>query len=320
VSDGRVRGPVHETRRIRVAIRVQMYAHAAIHLTYVERKHMRGSLGIFYPRKSVVCTRSMYFFLADLAESLDLFLFTIQLAATEDERAKITANVILTMDKALVLIKEKEGTVEQIEALRDATLEEIETRGAAVKLGEYATMNSRHLLTSLADSFLTYVSHLIQSVLKKNKCTLKSSETVRIEDLLEFNNNRDLVNFLIDRKINELSYGGMKKIEEYIKDRFGVDIFNDQKSRSLLIIFIELRNIHVHNRGYVNDVFLSRVKDSCGFTFVKNKRYGVNFETLRILANNCGETALRLDEILATKFHLDRKRYANWKNKSPRFI
>jgi hypothetical protein len=172
------------------------------------------------------------------------------------------------------------------------------------------------LITTLADSFLTFVSHIIQSALRKNRNTLKSSETIRIEDLLEFRTNKDLTNYLIDRKINELSYGGMRKLEEYIKDRFGIEMFKDDQSRDLLIIFLEPRNIYVHN----NDLFLTRIGDNHGFAFTKNERYWANFTQISTLANNCVEVALRLDETIAAKFRLEQKTYASWKRKPPRFV
>ncbi len=278
-------------------------------------------LPIFYPRGSMVCTKSMYFYLSDFEEIIDLFFMTVRLEATADDYAERGAILSVTIDKALMAASaiEKVAT-EELEARRDATLEKIKTDGASKKLEKYSMMNARYLVTSLTDSFLTYVSHLIQSTLKKNRNTLKSGETVRIDDLLDFKKNSDLVNFLIDRKINELSYGGLRKIEEYARDRLGIDMLKDNKARDLLVIFLELRNIYVHNRGYVNDVFLNRVRDQCGFAFHKNKRYQVDFSELCTLANNCADVAMRLDEVVSTKFHLERKRYANWKKKPPRFV
>ena len=91
------------------------------------------------------------------------------------------------------------------------------------------------------------------------------------------------MNYLVDRKINDLSYGGMRKIEEYTKDRLGTEFVEDIKTRKLLVIFMELRRIDVHNRGYVNDVFLHRIVDDCGFKFEKNKRYHVDFEGIHYI-------------------------------------
>ena len=277
-------------------------------------------LPIFYPSARMICTKSMYFYLFDFAQIIDLFVFTVELAATADEYAERAANALVAIDKGLMLAKEIGRTIQEFEARRDASLEKIKTDGASKRLEEYILMDVRHLITSLMDSFLTYVSRLIQSTLKKNPSTLNSSEMIRIDDLLEFKKNKDLINFFTVRKINELSYGGVRKIEEYTKDRFGIDMFKDDKSRKLLIIFVELRNIYVHNRGYVNDVFLSRIKDSCGFTFEKGQRYKFNFSELCRLVNNCAEVATRLDGIMSSKFHLERKKYANWKKKSPRFV
>ena len=205
-----------------------------------------AQLPIFYPKGTMVCTDSLYFYFSDFSEIIDLFLMTVELASKIDESARQAAYVLVKIDKAL---DDEKVSTEELEARRNASLERIRTRGASKRLAQYATMNARHLVTSLADCFLAYLSRLIQSVLKRSRNTLKSGETIRIDDLLEFKTNRELLNFIIDRKINELSYGGMKKIEDYVKERFGISVFKDDKSRNMLIIFLELRNIYVHNRS-----------------------------------------------------------------------
>jgi hypothetical protein len=53
---------------------------------------------------------------------------------------------------------------------------------------------------------------------------------------------------------------------------------------------------------------------------MKNKRYDIDFSKLSSLANNFADTAMRLDKIVSAKFHIDRKRYSNWKKKPPRFV
>jgi hypothetical protein len=274
-------------------------------------------LPIFQPQPSLICTKSFYFYVSDFTKTVELFLFTVELASKVDEYAKNAAHALAAIDRGLILAHEKEGIIEELERNRDAALTEIETKGASKRLAEYSIMNIRHLVTTLADSFLTFLSHIIQSALRKSRNTLKSSETIRIDDLLEFWTNRDLTNYLIDRTINELSYGGMRKIEEYIRERFGIEMLKANKSRDLLIMFLELRNIYVHNRGYINDVFLTRIIDPHDFAFTRNERY---WATISTLANNCVDVALRLDETIAAKFHLDRKTYANWKKKPPRFV
>ncbi len=100
----------------------------------------------------------------------------------------------------------------------------------------------------------------------------------------------------------------------------GVNLFEDDNSRDLLVIFLELRNIYVHNRAYINDLFLKRVRNDFGLSFIKNGRYHADFPTQTLLINNCMNVATRLDGIMAEKFRLERRRHAVWKDKPPRFV
>jgi len=49
--------------------------------------------------------------------------------------------------------------------------------------------------------------------------------------LLDFKTRADLVSYLADRKVNELSYGGIKGIEKYMQDVFGIDMFSESVRR-----------------------------------------------------------------------------------------
>jgi hypothetical protein len=225
----------------------------------LRKPNIANLLPIFQPLENIVGTKSLYFYFYDFSQIVESFIFTVKIAASVDQYATNAAHALAAIDKGL-LEEETEEKIAELERRRNAQLARIEAKGAQKQLAEYSMMNVRHLVTTLADCFLTFVSHLIQSALKKSRNTLKSSETIRIDDLLEFKTNKALTNYLIDRKINELSYGGIRKIEEYIKDILGIDMFKDDKSRDLLIIFLELRNIYVHNRGFVNNLFLTRAK------------------------------------------------------------
>ena len=101
-------------------------------------------------------------------------------------------------------------------------------------------------------------------------------------------------------------------MEKYLTERLGVEVFLDVESRTLLSVFIELRNIYVHNRGVVNGLFLSRVPKHSRFSFVNGRRYHVDFDLFVLLANNALATVIRLDELLAKKFGVRRKKLCKW--------
>lgn len=142
---------------------------------------------------------------------------------------------------------------------------------------------------------------------------VKSGESVKIEDIFEFSNKRELINYLIDRKVNSLSYGGMSKIEKFISESMGITMFPDGDARELMQIFVEVRNIHVHNRGFVNRVFLSRATQHEKFQFVEGKRAHLDFDELVGLTRVCVQTAIDLDTKICKKFNIERKQYSTWR-------
>ena len=91
---------------------------------------------------------------------------------------------------------------------------------------------------------------------------LRSSETIKIEDVLRFDNYDALIEFLVERRINELSYGGIREVNAFLLGRTGIGLWASDEERSLLSVSVELRNIYTHNRGVVNEMFVRKTKGS----------------------------------------------------------
>ena len=120
----------------------------------------------------------------------------------------------------------------------------------------------------------------------------------------------DLRAYIANKKINELSYGGLKQIQEFISDRLGVEMFTSTEQQSLLTIFVELRNIHTHNRGIVNQLFLDRIGEGHKqFKFTLAKLFHVDLDNFILLSKNAIEVALQVDDSLAKKFKIKRSHY-----------
>lgn len=178
------------------------------------------------------------------------------------------------------------------------------------KLNTFSEIQSENMCTRLVDNFLSYVSESLQAALLKRPEMLRSSEMVRLDDVLRFRNYKNLVSFLADRKLNELTYGGLQGIEDFLEERTGLSLAVDNDQRSTLKIAIELRNIYTHNRGVVNELFLKRIsKVKHEFQFYEGKRFHADLDALAILANDIFEVAKSFDERVARKFRMKRKKY-----------
>jgi hypothetical protein len=180
------------------------------------------------------------------------------------------------------------------------------------QLKRFASVQSRNLTNATVNGLQHYFSEIVQAAALKRPEILRSGETLRVDEVLRFNRYKDLVTFLIDKKINELSYGGIKGMETYFRDRLGIEMFATDRARLLLTAFVEIRNINVHNRGIVNDLFLSRIGKLDEFKFIKGKYFHVDMDMLKLMSDNAIETALALDQAVATKFGLQRKSHQRW--------
>lgn len=254
---------------------------------------------LYYPSKSTIASKNLYLFLSDYCKAIDLFFFTTYLAHRAD-------NTALTASKALISVAKNDEERRRYQKTID------NPEQAVKKLKEFRFLNSKNLTVTTVDAFLWFVSATIQSAMKKRPEIVKSGESIKIDDIFDFMNRRELINYLIDRKVNSLSYGGMSKIEKFIDDSMGLTIFPDDEARKLMQIFVEVRNIHVHNRGVVNRVFLNRATQHEKFKFVEGKRAHLDFDELVSLTRVCVQTAIDLDANVCKKFRISRKRYSTW--------
>lgn len=177
-----------------------------------------------------------------------LFAFVIyvtHLATSTDEKAKVAARALYEQDDP--------------DKYRE-TLENIEKHGATQVLRHWhGTLVLEMMLCRAADNFLVYITELLAVVFRTRPETLRSSETVRLDAILKHSTMEALVHDLAERRVNRLSYQGMRDLAEYLTDRLSFDLFPKPDDLERAVRIIESRNLIVHNRGIVNDVFLSRV-------------------------------------------------------------
>lgn len=194
----------------------------------------------YLPQNTGMCTDAFYRFIIEYRKIFDLFWQVLETAARIDKFQAIAAHALAEPAERVKGIDEfnKKKTLQQVQKLSEQL--------------------SRNLVTGMVNNFHCYVSELLQEVMSKRPEILRSSERVTTEEILQFNKMADIRAFLADRKVSELSYGGLWQMQEFLRDRLGVKMFRAVEQEQLLTIFVELRNIHTHNRGIVNRLFLNR--------------------------------------------------------------
>jgi hypothetical protein len=125
------------------------------------------------------------------------------------------------------------------------------------------------------------------------------------------------VPFIIDRSISSLAYGGLSETLKYLSDRIGIDVHIPNVDT--MRVLVELRNVAVHNRGYINRVYLSRAPRISGYPTAMGERYFFGPKLLEELTQTCFPAAIDIDEKVCAKFGIRRKRFETWQHRNKEF-
>jgi hypothetical protein len=151
------------------------------------------------------------------------------------------------------------------------------------------------------DALERYLSTILFDVFVQRPETLRSSEQVRVSDLLDCGDMMQLVRKLAERKVTELSYHGFEDLLSYLRDKLGLPIDLADPNALPVREAVEVRNIVVHNGGIVNALFLRRTKR-------ENLTEGIRFPLDQDYVLNTGRAAFdlvaKLDAAFISHFRL----------------
>lgn len=242
-------------------------------------------------------TPALHTFHKQYAAILDHFFFTVELA----HRADVT---IRTAAEALAKVDPRPEDLQRLNELEE------KPNPVSARLKNYGPLLGQNLVIGHVDNFLSFLSETIQTLMLKRPELLRSNETVSLEEILRFSNFKSMIEYLADKKMNELSYGGIGRLEEYINKKTKIELFANEDARALAILAIEFRNVFTHNRGKISGVTMRRLKD---LKYDHNLHEGQNaptdFDMIVSLSNNLFEVASNLDAKVAQKFSIRRTRY-----------
>jgi hypothetical protein len=132
----------------------------------------------------------------------------------------------------------------------------------------------RHLVLEMGyvravDNYLMFLSDLLALLYAERPETLRvvprdarrgaTGESVPIETIFEHSTMEELVDSLVERRVTDLSFKGLRALSDYLADRLGFSLFEDDESYARATRIVETRNVIVHNRGAVTRLYLARV-------------------------------------------------------------
>jgi hypothetical protein len=119
------------------------------------------------------------------------------------------------------------------------------------------------LLARTVDNYLRYVVDIIREVLAKHPNLLRSREqAVSVEEILDHSRREDLIHFLIESKVNSLSYSGFERIRDWCEARGIPLITASEADYRKMVEFISTRNLIAHSRCRVDEKYLRTVGSS----------------------------------------------------------
>ncbi|MBM3851596.1 MAG: hypothetical protein FJ399_00410 [Verrucomicrobia bacterium] len=112
------------------------------------------------------------------------------------------------------------------------------------------------------DNFQVYLVDAIRASLKKQPNVLKtSSESLTLEYVLEFKSTEELLQAIVEQKVQNLSYEGFGRLRSWCS-RKGIVIEIPPDSEASIVELIACRNVIAHNRGVVDQRYLDAVPSS----------------------------------------------------------
>ena len=193
-------------------------------------------------------------FWREYSRLLGLMAYVAKMATSIDETARVSRRALAAYQA---------GDVEKYHEDDPEGEQRIKERGAITALRKWhGPLLVEMMLCRGTDNFLTYVAELLSLVFHTRPETLRSSEMVGLETILNHRTMDELVSFLAEQRVNRLSYKGMADLSEYLSERLAFDLFPNPDGLEQASRIVELRNLIVHNRGIVNARFLSRTRDT----------------------------------------------------------
>ena len=133
--------------------------------------------------------------------------------------------------------------------------------GAVGELATHLQLFLQMILCRAVDNFLTYISELLALIFQTRPEMLKSNEVAKLETILQYKTMEDLISALVEKRVTDLAYQGMRDLSKDLSRKIGFDLFEQQEGLDMAVRIIEVRNLIVHNRAIVNRLFLSRSPD-----------------------------------------------------------
>lgn len=157
------------------------------------------------------------------------------------------------------------------------------------------------ILTRTVDNFLCFLSDLLALIYKTKPQMLRSSEQERLDFVLNFESMDELRAAVAEKKVERLSYLGLRDLNDSLRGQMGFELFGSPKDLSEAAVLVEMRNICVHARGVVGATSARRFAE---FKDLLGKRLDFSHERIRACRKFLENAVFDIDVRATEKFSL----------------
>lgn len=117
-------------------------------------------------------------------------------------------------------------------------------------------------LSYLVTIYEGYLMDIVREILLAHPDALKSGKHLTAEEVLTLDGRKQIVSYLAEKEVEELQHSPFQKVLEFFDDKFNINLNTSGVSAEKITEILATRNIHIHNKGMVNQRFRKLVKGS----------------------------------------------------------
>jgi hypothetical protein len=115
-------------------------------------------------------------------------------------------------------------------------------------------------LLYLVAIFESYLVDIVRAILLTCPDTLKSGRQFTAETIIKLGDQKQIISYLAEKEVEDLK--GFSAVVNYFDEKFNINLNASGVSVKNIVEILATRNIHVHNRGIVNQRYLELVGGS----------------------------------------------------------
>lgn len=185
-----------------------------------------------------------------------------QVRAARRELPQLEMQIDKFLEKSGLSKADEEWFTELAEKVEDLTDIDIFVPMEAKMFRQFSELIRILGLTYLVTVFKGYLVDIVREILITHPDALKSKRELTAEEVLAQGGWKQIISYLAGKEGEKLENDSFQEVAEYFDDKFNINLNAAGASAEKITEILATRNIHIHNKGMVNQHFRKLVKGS----------------------------------------------------------